>query len=100
MNHCDSDDILFTMTLAIGDDCEFTIGKKTNRTSRMSERSGKEKTIIMKSGDAVFFDGGSVPHQVKRIIPKTGPYWWNDQKVPNGSRCVFIFREKEESFYK
>ena len=86
--------------MALGDDCEFTIGKKTGRPSRMSERSGKEKTIIMKSGDAVFFDGGSVPHQVTRVIPKTAPKWWNDQKVPNGSRCVVLFREKEENFYK
>ena len=81
MNHVDSDHIFFTMTLALGDDCEFVIGKKTNRPKRMSERYGKQKTIIMKSGDAVFFDGGSVPHEVTRIIPKTAPKWWNEHKI-------------------
>ena len=55
---------------------------------------------MMKSGDAVFFDGNCVPHQVTRCIPKTAPNWWNDHKVENGSRCVVLFREKEEDFYK
>jgi alkylated DNA repair dioxygenase AlkB len=89
------------MSVALGDDCEFTIGKKTGRPrSKMVERNGKEKTILMKSGDAIFFDGGSVPHQVTRCIPNTAPKWWEDHKVPNGSRCVVLFREKEVDFYK
>ena len=99
-NHTDGDQILFTMSMALGDDCAFTIGKKTGRPSRMNERNGKEKTIIMKSGDAIFFDGGSVPHQVTRVIPNTAPKWWEEEKVPNGSRCVVLFREKEGDFYK
>ena len=33
-------------------------------------------------------DGGVVPHQVKRVIPRTAPGWWATEKVPNGARCV------------
>jgi hypothetical protein len=102
-NHLDSEDILFTMTLSIGDDCEFHIGKPTKRSGsnkRMSERSGKVEKIIMKSGDAVFFDGGSCPHHVVRMVKGTAPSWWNKMKVPNGSRLVVVMREQEESFLK
>ena len=100
-NHLDSEEILFTMTLSIGDDCEFHIGKPTKRSGsnkRMGERSGKVEKIIMKSGDAVFFDGGSCPHHVIRMIKDTAPSWWNKMKVPNGSRLVVVMREQEESF--
>jgi len=97
MNHCDSDDILCTMSVALGDDCEFAIGKRTGRPRATSERHGKVRTIRMQSGDAIFFDGGSVPHQVKRIIKGTAPSWWGKAKVPNGSRCVVLFREREKS---
>lgn len=99
-NHCDSDEILFTMSVSLGDDCEFTVGKKTPRSIRLSERNGKEITIILKSGDAVFFDGGLVPHQVKRVVKGTGPAWWEEEKVNHGSRCVVLWREKERDFYK
>ena len=100
LNHVDSDEILFTMTLSIGDDCELHIGEPTNRRKRMSERSGKVEKIIMKSGDAIFFDGGSIPHSVVRMIEGTAPSWWNEAKVPNGSRLVVVLREQEESFLK
>ena len=81
MNHRDSDQILFTMSVALGDDCDFVIGKTTSRSARMSERSGKEFNIRIKSGDALFFDGGLVPHQVERVsknnvIAGTAPRWW------------------------
>jgi hypothetical protein len=33
------------------------------------------------------------------MLPGTAPTWWEGAKVPNGSRCVIVFREKEESFY-
>jgi len=88
------------MSVALGDDIEFTIGKKTGRPFRMNERNGKERTIIMKSGDAIFFDGGTVPHLVKRLIKETAPDWWEAVKMKNGSRCVVLFRENEEDFYK
>ena len=105
MNHCDSDQILFTMSVAPGDDCDFVIGKTTSRSARMSERSGKEFNIRIKSGDALFFDGGLVPHQVKRVsknnvIAGTAPRWWMDANVANGSRCVVVFRERGQDFYK
>ena len=100
LNHVDCDGILFTMSVALGDDCEFIIGQKTNRSARMSERSGKTQKITIKCGDAIFFDGGSVPHQVKRVLPGTAASWWEEEKVPGGSRCVLLFREQEESFYK
>jgi alkylated DNA repair dioxygenase AlkB len=99
LNHVDSDQILFTMTLAIGDDCEFHVGRATNRSKRMSERNGKVKKIRMKSGDAVYFDGGSTPHEVVKMIEGTGPSWWNSSKVGNGSRLVMVFREQESCFY-
>jgi len=100
LNHTDGDNVLFSMSVALGDDCEFVIGAPTGRhPPRLSERTGKARTIAMKSGDAVFFDGGSVPHQVTRMFPGTAPAWWESAKVPNGSRCVVVFREKEEDFY-
>lgn len=68
LNHTDGDNVLFSIIVALGDDCEFVIGEPTNRKpARLSERNGR--TIVMKSGDAVFFDGGSVAHQVKRMLP-------------------------------
>ena len=91
------------MTLSIGDDCEFHIGKPSKRSGsnrRMGERSGKVEKIIMKSGDAVFFDGGSCPHHVIRMVKGTAPSWWDKMKVPNGSRLVVVMREQEESFLK
>jgi Pyruvate/2-oxoacid:ferredoxin oxidoreductase delta subunit len=102
-NHLDSEQILFSMSLSIGDDCEFHIGKPTKRSGtnkRMSERSGKVEKIIIKSGDAVFFNGGSCPHHVVRMVKGTAPSWWNKMKVSNGSRLAIIMREQEESFLK
>ena len=96
-NHIDCDCVLFTMSVALGDDCEFIIGRKTGR-SRYGERCQHGvRTIRMRSGDAIFFDGGSVPHCVNRIIEGSAPSWWEKAKVPNGSRCVMLFREKETS---
>ena len=96
-NHIDSDSVLFTMSVALGDDCEFIIGKKTGR-ARYGERCHHGvRTIKMRSGDAIFFDGGSVPHCVNRLIEGSAPSWWEKAKVPNGSRCVLLFREKETS---
>ena len=95
-NHVDCDSVLCTMSVSLGDDCEFVIGKPTGR-SRDGERHGDLRRIRMRSGDAIFFDGGTVPHQVKRMIEGTAPLWWGGAKVPNGSRCVLLFREAEKS---
>merc|ERR1712224_1191484 len=99
-NHVDADGILFSMSVAVGDDCEFVIGRATNRSNRLSERKGKPHKIRMRSGDAIFFDGGSVPHEVTKVFGGTGPSWWEENKVPNGARCVTVFREREENFLK
>ena len=99
-NHCDCDQILFSMSVSLGDDCEFVIGNKTGRTARMSERSGKPRTLRLRSGDALFFDGGLVPHHVTRMLPGTAPAWWAKEKVTDGSRCVVLFREAERNFMK
>ena len=98
-NHTDGNEILFTMTLAIGDDCDFHVGKPYHKTW-LNERSGVVKKIRMRSGDAIFFDGGSTPHQVVRILEGTGPSWWKDVKVPNGSRFVMVCREQEHNFMR
>lgn len=91
-NHCDMDKPFFTMSVALGDDIEFTVGKKTKNPWK-NERSGRGKTFVMKSGDAVFFDGGSIPHEVGGIVKGTAPSWWAGTKVKNGARCVVLFRE-------
>jgi hypothetical protein len=100
INHCDSDQILFPMTLALGDDADIGIGRPTVRPARMSEWNGNEFNIHMKCGDAMFFDGGLVPHELKRAIPGTVPAWWRKEKVENGTRCVVICREQKQDFYK
>merc|ERR1712188_62797 len=91
-NHCDMAQQFFTMSVALGDDIEFTVGKKTT-TPNKNERSGTTRTLLMKSGDAIFFDGGSIPHSVDRILPGTAPAWWASAKHPNGSRVAVLFRE-------
>ena len=75
-------------------------GKPYQRQKRLSERSGVVKKVRMRSGDAIFFDGGSTPHEVVRILKGTGPSWWKDAKVPNGSRFVMVFREQEQNFMR
>jgi hypothetical protein len=88
------------MTLALGDDCELHIGQPTPRSKRLSERSGKVRKLRMRSGDALFFDGGSIPHRVVRIVRGTGPEWWQGAQVKNKARCGVVFREQEEDFYE
>ena len=41
-----------------------------------------------------------MPHEVTRVFGGTGPSWFEENKVPNGARCVVVFREREENFYK
>jgi hypothetical protein len=96
-NHIDSDDILFTMSLALGEDCVFRMGEATGRNScGANARTGKPHTIVMKSGDALFFDGGCVPHEVVRVVEGTAPEWWDGEKVENGARLVVLFRERQQ----
>eukprot|EP00927_Polykrikos_kofoidii_P048764 TRINITY_DN42977_c0_g1_i1.p1 TRINITY_DN42977_c0_g1~~TRINITY_DN42977_c0_g1_i1.p1 ORF type:complete len:239 (-),score=30.42 TRINITY_DN42977_c0_g1_i1:87-755(-) len=91
-NHSDGPFQLFTMSVALGDSIEFTVGQKTCRPHK-NERSGDPITLIMQSGDAIYFDGGSIPHAVDRIVPDTAPRWWKRVKTANGSRAACLFRE-------
>jgi alkylated DNA repair dioxygenase AlkB len=93
-NHTDARNPLYTMSLALGDSCDFTVGKKTPNPHK-GERSGKGVTIKMNSGDAIFFDGGSIPHGVSKVHKNTKPKWF--EKLNNGSgndRIILLFREK------
>jgi len=92
-NHSDGPFELFTMSVAMGDSVEFTVGEKTGNAPHKNERSGKPVTLIMQSGDAIYFDGGSIPHAVDRIVPDTAPSWWKKVKTCNGARAVCLFRE-------
>jgi len=78
-NHTDAKSQLFTMSVAIGNSCSFTVGKKTHNPHK-KERSGKGVTLTMESGDAMFFDGGCNPHQVDCILKDTAPKFWSDKK--------------------
>ena len=94
-NHQDVDKVFYTMTVSLGDDIEFTVGKKVG--TYKNERSGPPKKMVMKSGDAIFFDGGSIPHEVNRVVPDTGPEWWTGKRLKNGARVVVVFREDLEN---
>lgn len=91
-NHTDLDRPLYTMSLALGDACDFTVGCKTVRPHK-NERSGKPVTLRMESGDAIFFDGGSVPHAVGPLHPGSGPGFWQKAKPPGVTRIGLLFRE-------
>jgi len=91
-NHTDLDRPLYTMSLALGDACDFTVGCKTVRPHK-NERSGKPVTLRMESGDAMFFDGGSVPHAVGPLHPGSGPEFWQKAKPPGVTRIGMLFRE-------
>ena len=94
-NHQDVDKVFYTMTVSLGDDIEFTVGKKVG--TYKNERCGPPKEMVIKSGDAIFFDGGSIPHEVNRVVPDTGPEWWAGKRLKNGARVVVIFRDDLES---
>ncbi|GMH93952.1 hypothetical protein TL16_g12764 [Triparma laevis f. inornata] len=93
VNHCDLDRPLYTMSVAVGDSCTFTVGLKTPRPYQ-NENSGPPKDILMSSGDAIYFDGGSVPHCVSSIIPGTAPEYYTRNKPKNNVvRISVLFRE-------
>lgn len=91
-NHTDLDRPLYTMSVALGDACDFTVGRKTARP-HARERSGKPVTLRMESGDAMFFDGGSVPHAVGPLHTGSGPAFWQKAKPPGVTRIGLLFRE-------
>jgi len=89
-NHTDLDKPLYTMSLALGDACDFTIGKKTIRP-RKNEINGTPVTVCMRSGDVMFFDGGSVPHSIDRIHNGTAPAFWTKDGL-GVARAILLFR--------
>lgn len=89
-NHTDGDMPLYTMSLALGNACDFTIGKKTVMP-RKNEINGTPITICMQSGDVLFFDGGSVPHAIDRIHNNTAPEFWT-QGGTGAARTSLLFR--------
>ena len=91
-NHTDLDRPLYTMSVALGDACDFTVGRKTARP-HARERSGKPVTLRMESGDAMFFDGGSVPHAVGPLHTGSGPAFWQKAKPSGVTRIGLLFRE-------
>lgn len=91
-NHTDCAKPLYTMSLALGEACDFTIGRKTTRPHK-NEISGPPITVVMQSGDALFFDGGSVPHSVDRIHSGTAPRFWRRGSSSSVARVSVLFRE-------
>ena len=92
-NHSDLDRPLYSMSVAVGDACDFIVGKKTLRPKK-NERSGRPVTIRMESGDAIYFDGGGVPHEVGRIVEGTAPPFFKKFGATKGlARISVIFRE-------
>ncbi|GMI49310.1 hypothetical protein TrCOL_g11619 [Triparma columacea] len=91
-NHSDLNRPLYTMSVAVGDTCDFTVGKPTARPYK-NERSGKPVTISMQSGDSIYFDGGSVPHEVARLEPDTGPLFFKKGAPRDIARISILFRE-------
>jgi hypothetical protein len=47
----------------------------------------------MMSGDAIYFDGGGVPHEVAHIIPDTAPAYFKRNPPAGVARISVLFRE-------
>jgi len=77
----------------VGCSCEFTVGKPTARPHK-NERSGDPVTILMASGDAIYFDGGAVPHEVSKINSiDTAPEFYRKNPPHGCARISVLFRE-------
>ena len=94
--HQDGPMALQTLSVALGDACDFIVGQKpTSRKPFKNLRAGAPVTLRMESGDALFFDGGSVPHGIPKIHKGECPEWWNKAKPGTGSRVSVLFREAD-----
>jgi hypothetical protein len=96
-NHQDGPMPLYTMSVAIGQACDFVVGARP-RSKFKNLRVGTPVTLRMESGDAIFFDGGSVPHGIPRIHKAdTAPPFWqrNVAKGFGGARVSVLFREPD-----
>lgn len=99
-NHQDGPMPLNTMSLALGDACDFVVGQSPAAAGRKpfaNLRAGTPVTLRMESGDAVFFDGVSVPHAVPRIHKGTAPDYFKrlQQQGFKGARVSILFREPD-----
>lgn len=96
-NHQDGPFPLFTMSVAIGHACDFVVGQKPavkagRKWSNL--RCGAPVTLLMESGDAIFFDGGSVPHAVPRVHKSNAPAWYQKAaRTGFPARISVLFRE-------
>lgn len=99
-NHQDGPLPLYTMSVALGNACDFVVGAKlVGRPGKAWKnlRCGEPVTLRMESGDAVFFDGGSVPHAVPKVHKDTAPDYWRRmaEKGFGGARVSVLFREPD-----
>ena len=100
-NHQDGPLPLYTMSVAIGQACDFVVGARPRpQPGRKWKnlRAGTPVTLRMESGDAIFFDGGSVPHGIPRIHKRdTAPPFWQRgvAKGFGGARVSVLFREPD-----
>ena len=93
---------LNTMSVALGCACTFVVGGALpkGRENYPNLRTGARVTLRMESGDAVFFDGGSVAHAVPAIHAGSAPPFWEKaaRKAGIGDACARIsvlFREPD-----
>jgi hypothetical protein len=92
VNHSDLDRPLYTMSVAVGEACDFVVGRRTSRP-KGNERSGRPVKVRMCSGDAIYFDGGSVPHEVTGIERGSAPGFFAEMGPKGIARISVLFRE-------
>jgi len=97
-NHQDGPMPLYTMSVALGDACDFVVGEKpAGRKPFKNLRAGEPITLRMESGDAIFFDGGSVPHGVPKIHKDSAPPFFRKLQSQGfqSARVSVLFREPD-----
>ena len=71
----------------------FRSSQPTTRPHK-NERSVQPVTISMVSGDAIYFDGGAVPHEDSRINKNATPEFYRKNPPPGCiARISVLFRE-------
>ena len=95
-HHQDGPMPLCTMSVALGDACDFVIGGKPLRSFK-NLRVGAARTLRMESGDALYFDAGSVPHGIPTIHKGSAPAWYRSVREQGfqGARVSVLFREAD-----
>ena len=95
-NHQDGPMPLNTMSVAVGDACDFVVGAKPHRAFG-NVRAGEPVSLRMESGDAIFFDGGSVPHAIPKVHKGTAPNFFRAMQAKGfqSARVSVLFREPD-----